>query len=157
MLLTSTLCCHPGRSRKRMEPPQGGQCQCSSEAGLLSTAHVQPVHSPRRAGPPCRPASQSRLSPHLVVQYNGPGAVKILPHQHLPHGPIQVAHFNPVGSGVCPVHFPANGIHCEPICGLQPCRKSREHTGSCLKTDGIFPLLHSRTGGPWAGSKAHLW
>lgn len=132
---------HPEGHHKGEEAPPGGQSRCSCGAGAL-------ILPPRAPEP---------LSPHLVVQYDGARAIKVLPHQHLPHGPVQVAHFDPVGSRICPVHFPADGIHCEAICGLQPCRKSTEHTGSCLETDGLSPQRCSQTGGPKAGSRAHLW
>lgn len=145
MLFTSTLALCPERSHKEQKGP------------TVARLHVPMRHAASFRLRPRPPEPQSRLSPHLMVQHDGPWAVKVLPHQHLPHGPIQVAHFNPVGSRVCPVHFPADGIHREPICGLQPCRKSRAHTGSCLKTDGLLPEFCSQTGGPRAGSKAHLW
>lgn len=99
------------------------------------------------------PGAPEPLSPHLVVQYDGARAVKVLPHQHLPHGPVQVAHFDPVRSRICPVHFPADGIHREPVCGLQPCRKSAELTGSCLKTDRLSPQPCRQTGGPKAAAR----
>jgi hypothetical protein len=131
MLLTCTLCRHT---------VQEGQC----DTCLFCIGHLFLIHTPRWVGPCHYPEQQSQLSPHLVVQYNGPGTVKVLPDQHFAHGSIQVAHFNPVCSCICPVHFPANGIYCEPICGLQPCRKSEEHSDSCFKTDGIFPSSVAR-------------
>lgn len=92
----------------------------------------------------CPRGPGAALTPsHGTVRWRG--LSKVLPHQHLPHGPVQVAHFDPVGSvSVSTLSGPIASTRA--ICGLQPCSRQSTLAPASVPKAGLSPQLCSQTG-----------